>query len=421
MPAPDPVAPCAAATVVPDEERFAAAVAGLLFASGQTTEGLRITVARLGQACGTSFRLVTAWGSLTLLSDRLPFGVTVLAVPTGVDMGRVRAAEGVAGRVTAATATAAQSLPALEQIGRLPPVGLARFAGMAAAGAAALAVIFGAADLVTLALIAASAGLGACLRRVASRLSTNILLQPFLAAGLAGLIAGSANALGLGGSGQLIAACPCMVLVPGPHFLNGAIDLVRARIALGAARLCFAGLVVVAICAGLLLGLAATGASLARGGPAPDVPFTLDACAAGVAVAAYGSFFNMPWRTLPIPVGVGMLAHALRWQLLAHGTSVQGGALAACLLVGVVMTPVSARLLLPFAALAFAAVVSLIPGVFLFQAAAQAVALIGPAPADPMALLLGLVTDGTMAALTLMAMTFGLIVPKLWLDFAAKT
>ena len=407
--------------LTPDEERFAAAVAGLLFANGQTTEGMRITVAGLGRACNATFRLVTGWGSLTLLSDRLPFGLTVIVTPTGVDMGRVRAAEGVAGRVMAGAATASQSLPALDPIGRLPLVGLVRFAGMAAAGAAALAVIFGAADLLTLALIAASAGLGGCLRRGASHLSTNTFLQPFLAAGLAGLVAGGSVAFGFDGPHQLIAACPCMVLVPGPHLLNGAIDLVRARIALGAARLCFAGIIVLAICAGLLLGLAATGTSLVAAGPAPHVPFAYDMCAAGVAVAAYGSFFNMQWRTLPIPVAVGMLAHALRWKLLAHGASVQGGALAACLLVGIVMAPVSTRLRLPFGALAFVAVVSLMPGIFVFQAAAQALALIGSKPTDPVAILLGLVTDGTTACLVLVAMTFGLIVPKLWLDHKVET
>ena len=46
-----------------------------------------------------------------------------------------------------------------------------------------------------------------------------------------------------------------MVLVPGPHFLNGALDLINGRVGLGAARLVYAGLIVVAISVGLLLGL----------------------------------------------------------------------------------------------------------------------------------------------------------------------
>ena len=37
--------------------------------------------------------------------------------------------------------------------------------------------------------------------------------------------------------GQTLAVCPCMVLVPGPHFLNGIIDLVHGQLSLGAFRL----------------------------------------------------------------------------------------------------------------------------------------------------------------------------------------
>jgi Putative threonine/serine exporter len=63
----------------------------------------------------------------------------------------------------------------------------------------------------------------------------------------------------------LVSFCPCMVLVPGPHILNGAIDLARTRIALGIARLTYAGVIVLLICAGLLFGFAAVGAKLAIG------------------------------------------------------------------------------------------------------------------------------------------------------------
>ena len=287
---------------------------------------------------------------------------------------------------------------------------------MAAAGAAGLAVIFGATDLLTLVVIAVTAGLGACLRRGVSLLSANAFAQPLLAAAMAGLVAGLAATSGLGAAPRLVAVCPCMILVPGPHILNGAIDVMRARVALGASRLFFAVAVICAICAGLLLGLAAIGTSLAPGGPIPRVPFGHDVVAAGVAVAAYGSFFNMAWRTLPIPIVTGMLVHALHWELLSAGASVQAGALATCLVAGAVMAPVSGWLRLPFGALAFASVVSLIPGIFLFQAAAQAVVLSGGRSAGSMGALLDLVSNATTAFLVVVGMTFGLIAPKMGLD-----
>jgi Putative threonine/serine exporter len=48
----------------------------------------------------------------------------------------------------------------------------------------------------------------------------------------------------------------------GPHFLNSALDLNRGCIHLGIARLAYAGLIVVAIASGLLLGLTLLGVSL---------------------------------------------------------------------------------------------------------------------------------------------------------------
>ena len=100
------------------------------------------------------------------------------------------------------------------------------------------------------------------MRRRLARLSANVFIQPFFAALLAGVVGALAVRYQLSSSLRLVAVCPCMVLVPGPHFLNGALDLINGRVALGAARLIYAGLIVVAISTGLLLGLTLLGVSL---------------------------------------------------------------------------------------------------------------------------------------------------------------
>ncbi|MEJ0017335.1 MAG: threonine/serine exporter family protein [Acetobacteraceae bacterium] len=409
-------------TTAAEAHGLIAASAVLLLANGQTTERTVSEVERLAGALGCRVAVLPRWGEIVLQvtgaagpSRAAGTSQDIIAVaPTGVDMGKVadtvRTIDALCeGRIDAAAAQAG-----LDRIARHPPVSLARFVVLAAAGAAALAVIFGAAHLVSLALIAASAGAGAALRRWLAGRSHNPFVQPFCAALLAGGVGALAARLQLSSVLHLVAVCPCMVLVPGPHILNGTIDLVRARIALGASRLLFAGLIVVAICIGLLAGLYLGGVSLPVSGPSSPVPLAYDVLAAGVAVAAYGTFFDMPWRTLPIPIAIGMAAHALRWMAISlAGAGAATGALIACLAVGTIVTPVADRLRLPFAAFAFASVVSLIPGVFLFRMAGGLVALASLGEQAPPALLTAAIADGSTAALIVAAMTFGLIVPKM--------
>src|SRR3989454_9557202 len=113
------------------------------------------------------------------------------------------------------------------------------------------------------------------------------LLQPLCAALLAGIIGALAVRYQLSSSLRLVAVCPCMILVPGPHVLNGMMDLVGARVSLGASRLLYAGLVILAISAGLLLGLRLLDVSFPVGEPGRALPLWFDIIAAGVAVAAY--------------------------------------------------------------------------------------------------------------------------------------
>jgi uncharacterized membrane protein YjjP (DUF1212 family) len=397
--------------------------AKLLFVNGQTTRTIVGVVEKLGDSLGVRAVVFPRWGELTVrIEDAVgSHSDTISVKPSGVDMKRVVATMDVVDQIRDQRMDATTARLALLTINQFQPVSLVRFALFAGAGAVALGVIFGATHLPTLVLIALSAGAGACLRRWLSAKSKNLFVQPFCAAFLAGTLGAIAVRLQLSSVLRLVAVCPCMVLVPGPHLLNGALDLARARIVLGSARICYASLVTLMICAGLVLGLALGGVSLPVSAPSNSVPLWWDVPAAGVAVAAYGTFFNMPWRMLPFPILIGMFAHACRWVAISlAGANAEIGALVACFVVGTIMTPIANRLRLPFAGVAFASVVSLIPGVFLFRMAAGMVDLVTLGSQVRSELFVQIVTDGTTALLIVLAMAFGLILPKMCIDHFTK-
>jgi uncharacterized membrane protein YjjB (DUF3815 family) len=124
----------------------------------------------------------------------------------------------------------------------------------------------------------------------------------------------------------------------------------------------------------------------------------------------------MPWRSLPIPVLIGMFAHACRWFALSSGANAALGALIACAIVGALVTPIANRLHLPFAGFAFASVVSLIPGAYFFRLAAELVAVMNAGADGNVQLLMAPIRDGVTAGAILLAMGLGLSLPKLLME-----
>ena len=398
------------------EERsaFVLTAAKGLFVNGQSTEETVTAAARLADALGLRTKLLVSWGEVALEVDSAHGALVRLdgAEPTGVDMGRGASVMWVIDKLAAGHLKPEEAWAEIETVSHARPAPTWLFVIAAAAGTVALSVIFGVYHFAAAALIAGSAGMGALLRRGLARLSKNVFLQPFCAALLAGAVGALAARYQLISSLRLV-VCPCLILLPGPHILNGGLDLMRSRINLGASRILFALLVVGAIAAGLLCGLTLLGTNLPIEVAGRDVPLWQDVIAAGVAVVAYSIFFSTPLSMLPWPVTVGALAHALRWYVIAGlGFGPVGGALVACLTVGLVLTPVGHRWRMPFAAIGFASVVSMLPGAYLFPMASGLAQMTAGAGASA-TLVSTTLYNGVVAAAVVLAMCLGLLVPRL--------
>ena len=161
---------------------------------------------------------------------------------------------------------------------------------------------------------------------------------------------------------------------------------------------------------------------LERARARPASPTWLFALAAGLGASLLALIFGAhhpPSVALVFAAaGTGGLAHAAHWVSLTwwHWNA-PAASLLACLVAGGLLTPVCRSRHIPFAGAGFAAVVALVPGVYLFRTAAGTLSLLSTAHAE--AALEATASDLATAVLIVLAMAVGLVVPyRVWARLA---
>lgn len=135
---------------------------------------------------------------------------------------------------------------------------------------------------------------------------------------------------------------------------------------------------------------------------------------AGLAVLGFAMVFSVPRRTLPGIVALAIGAHLLRSYCLHLGAGLPAASFAAALFVGISAAFVAPRTNQATPIYAFAPVIPLVPGTYMFNTLAGALTLASPTDgADISAVVDRAIVAGSTATLTIIALAVGAIGPSL--------
>jgi len=214
-----------------------------------------------------------------------------------------------------------------------------------------------------------SSAVGLIARQELARRPVILFAQPFAAGLIGAALGGLAIRLGWTSTPGFCLIVPALMVVPGPHLINGAYDMLENHVQTGISRLVLSLGILGATALGVVLGgWLVIGPAVLSTAPSDTMHLTLllDVTLAGVAACGFGTVYNAPWRFLWVSIVCGMAGHAVRYLSLDY-LGLEISTLLACLTIGVIAGAAADRLRLPFSSLAFAGAVPMMPGVFIYQ------------------------------------------------------
>jgi uncharacterized membrane protein YjjP (DUF1212 family) len=243
--------------------------------------------------------------------------------------------------------------------------------------AASLAALLGA-DVGALTVAGLATALGLLARQELGRRHYCLLALPLTAAFIGAVLGGLVIRLGWTRSPELAVIVPALMLVPGPHLINGLFDLIDNHLPMSSSRLGLAVGALLASAMGVILGVEITLPDPIVNGQGDDaghLNLVSDVVLAGVATCGFAIFYNTAWRQVWMAMAGGMAGHGFRFLALEAGCPLEAATFLGGLAVGVIAAWMARSSKTPVAVLAFAGAVTMIPGLSLYRALGSAVRL----------------------------------------------
>jgi uncharacterized membrane protein YjjP (DUF1212 family) len=238
------------------------------------------------------------------------------------------------------------------------------------AAAAGLAYLLGA-DGGAVAVAGLATGLGLAARQELGRRHGNFLTLPLTAAFIGAALGGLAVRLGWTQTPGLVLIVPSLMLVPGPHLINGLLDLIDNYLPMSMARLGLAIGILLSSTLGIVLGIELTlpePLGVDQVVRADHLNLLSDMLLAGIVTCGFAVLYNTAWAPVGMAAVSGMAGHGLRFLALQAGWRLEAATLLGGLVVGAVSAWIVRSNKAPVAVIAFAGAVTMMPGLQIYSA-----------------------------------------------------
>jgi uncharacterized membrane protein YjjB (DUF3815 family) len=161
------------------------------------------------------------------------------------------------------------------------------------------------------------------------------------------------------------------MMVPGPHLINGLLDLIDNYLPMGLARLGLAAGILVAVSLGLVVGVRLTLPDLPdvkQSFKNDDLNLVTDMLLAGVVTCAFAVYYNTLWPQVRVAMVGGMIGHGLRFLALESGWTLEAASFIGGFAVGVAAAWIARSSKAPVATIAFSGAVTMMPGLQMYSA-----------------------------------------------------